>query len=857
MRVKFFGEEVQRILRSLESDVDVAIIGTRGSGRTRALRRVVAQAADIGLTSTGVWQSRILHDWDGEALHRILGRVPGPPSPSILAAALIHELRESRTRILVLDDEDWLDPVSRAAIDLAVTEVRVVLLTTRGHATVPGQLTGRPHRRCVHVEMPPMQFDEVGAHMSDLLGGSISTELIARMGSKTGGLIGLVTALTISARDAQRIAKRGGIWTLAAGNLWNAEIDAHVDEMLSDLGENMRQAAHMLVLAGATSIADARALVGDDILVELARARLATVIGAGEAQPRIVLTPPLIADFLRRRPSDMCSAILTEQIAARTLVSQPLPALRPTDAQDIGSGLDASATDTVIARYLKEEHVSRAVMYARIWQETPSLTNALSLLNSVWLSPSLPIDRGEVFSVTKQHDPDASASRDFIFHEAIWAAFSEDDLPSAHRVLEAFAALGPDERRWASCVRLLLESISVGITREMLSEARRVLSDEEPEPLARSISALVHALAGRGATALEAVDGFERWKLGAPRFISRVAYGLALLSIGEEVRLASEARVGLSRARARLSTLDIVVESYLLTFAAARLGRVAEARQVLDLVLLLNDPPIVSRSLQAGISRIAALLALRNGWGVAPQALAAAATQWAPTIGPLPMLQPEFSDVVTDLEERRPDRAARTLERAADACASRGWALAAVETRVTILMLAPSPTTVDALERVLARYGIESHGRLVEFARAVVREPAAAVDLARTYPRDADMCTAMLMLENLRDSEEISTLEVDALNQSAELLREQLGGLVAPQPAWSQVDWTSRLSARESEIALLSATLSSEQIADRLQLSMRTVNNHLANARRKTGTHSRAELLRVLRGGGAPGREGG
>jgi len=55
------------------------------------------------------------------------------------------------------------------------------------------------------------------------------------------------------------------------------------------------------------------------------------------------------------------------------------------------------------------------------------------------------------------------------------------------------------------------------------------------------------------------------------------------------------------------------------------------------------------------------------------------------------------------------------------------------------------------------------------------------------------------------------------------------------------------LSGREREIVLLAATgMASKDIADRLYLSVRTVNNHLQHAYAKLGVTSRAGLVRAL-----------
>ena len=66
--------------------------------------------------------------------------------------------------------------------------------------------------------------------------------------------------------------------------------------------------------------------------------------------------------------------------------------------------------------------------------------------------------------------------------------------------------------------------------------------------------------------------------------------------------------------------------------------------------------------------------------------------------------------------------------------------------------------------------------------------------------------------------------------------------LLADRPA-------SPLTQREHEICLLACDgLASKQIAERLFLSIRTVNNHLQNAYTKLGVGGRAELGGVLHG---------
>lgn len=64
-------------------------------------------------------------------------------------------------------------------------------------------------------------------------------------------------------------------------------------------------------------------------------------------------------------------------------------------------------------------------------------------------------------------------------------------------------------------------------------------------------------------------------------------------------------------------------------------------------------------------------------------------------------------------------------------------------------------------------------------------------------------------------------------------------------------DLGTSLTRREREVAILATTLPSRQIADRLGLSVNTVNNTLARTYAKLGVTSRGQLAAVL-GTGQP-----
>ena len=70
---------------------------------------------------------------------------------------------------------------------------------------------------------------------------------------------------------------------------------------------------------------------------------------------------------------------------------------------------------------------------------------------------------------------------------------------------------------------------------------------------------------------------------------------------------------------------------------------------------------------------------------------------------------------------------------------------------------------------------------------------------------------------------------------------------LAPEPEVSAVSQQSSLTRREKEIAALVAQgFSSRQIASKLVISERTVDNHVANILKKLSLHSREQIAARL-----------
>ena len=162
----------------------------------------------------------------------------------------------------------------------------------------------------------------------------------------------------------------------------------------------------------------------------------------------------------------------------------------------------------------------------------------------------------------------------------------------------------------------------------------------------------------------------------------------------------------------------------------------------------------------------------------------------------------------------------------------------------TVLFGQPPQVAVEHLEQIAAGTSAVTINAYAEHAAALIAgDPQAVENVAAGFQSRSELLYA-----------------VTAYLQAARLYRDQNNDHAAtrpvpqapplhpqPPPAASPPA-PPRRTQREAEIATLAAQgLSSRQIADRLYVSVRTVNNHLATIYAKLGVHSRDELAETLR----------
>ncbi|MFV1962061.1 MAG: LuxR C-terminal-related transcriptional regulator, partial [Acidimicrobiia bacterium] len=161
----------------------------------------------------------------------------------------------------------------------------------------------------------------------------------------------------------------------------------------------------------------------------------------------------------------------------------------------------------------------------------------------------------------------------------------------------------------------------------------------------------------------------------------------------------------------------------------------------------------------------------------------------------------------------------------------------------TVLFGQPPQHVVDRLQQIAAITSAVTINAYAEHASALIAgDPQTVEEVAAGFRNRSELLYAVMAY--LQAARLYRDQNKDHAATRAATKARQLDTQLPPEVF---TDTPPGLARRETEIATLAAQgLTSRQIADRLYLSVRTVNNHLATTYTKLGVHNREELAEIL-----------
>ena len=853
------GDELAALRRVLTTGgalKGAVICGPAGAGKSRLARQAAAHHASVGAAP--------LYLRGSEAARSIpagMGRGPlTSPAPQ----------RGNAPRLIVLDDADLLDDVSALALDQWLSADRIRLIATlRLGARLPGVLGALLTSGALsRIDLLPLAEHDTAGLLADALGGAVSPGSVREIHRLSAGNPLFIRELLLDAASAGTLLRTDGVWRLERVAARSAGLADLLQSRLSGLTGPQRAALEVVALAEGVGLRLLLGLVDQPDIEALERSGLIDVDRDD-----------------RRLPTRVCHPLYRELIARSTPVSARLgyarrlaDALESTGlrrAEDLvrwavwrldGGGVPdrrkmaAAARHAAAARAeagLRERLAAAAFEYSREVGDGLLLYRARldagrfepahALLESLgdlaacdrdrvalaaahayrlsWTTGRL--DQGlAVIEDAARTVREPQAAAHLAAHRGLLLAVAGDFAAAVNELEPLMGTPWPQVRALAAggaaLAYPLIGRFSAGLRAFDLALAERERDDDagSPDPAlpAFAVLAACHngdpqgAVAQARAAIEDALDrGDAPGQAWARAGIASVYLGTGNLPAAA-AQAAEAARLfeALGEQHGRVWCLATGMS------AAAQRGDRAHARRLAESLELSPLPPQL-RAMNTDVIRAWAWHdAVCGNSDGARQRLATAADAWISE----GMVAPAVLGALDLFRLGHPDAAARLIDRIA---VPDDWPLGCCAHR--LIGAADKPNALREAAEVLATQGFSLYAA----------ETFAAAALAAGEP-----VGAVIGADPTTGSGRTSRTASRALALAA--------ACDARTPLLNRLGPMRVLTPREQQIAEHAADgLSNRQIADRLRLSERTVENHLGRIYGKLGVAGRGELRGALR----------
>jgi DNA-binding CsgD family transcriptional regulator/tetratricopeptide (TPR) repeat protein len=850
---------MRRAVALLDRDAGgVVLVGEGGVGKSRLATEIARLGVDRGWFAVSTVATQASTAIPLGALSHLLPDMTFA-SGNVLATARSALTKQAGDRRLLLsvDDAHLLDDHSATLVlQLAMSMPSFVVATVRTGERVPDPVIALWKEGLAdRIEVGRLDDASIVSLAGQVLGGPIDGPLATHVARRADGNALFARELCLSGRDAGAIDEVDGRWSLVGELGVSARLVELVRARIDDLPDAERASLDVIAHGEPIGQAIATVLVESDALLTLEQ-RGVIVLREDGRRREIWLSHPIYADVLRAMTGTMLATTLKGRLGAATAATgmrRRSDVLRVATWQlEAGMGDATLLRRAAIETYRAGDMSGTARLAAGTWDITPDAEIATLLATALAYSGRYE-EADAIFAAGAELATDeATMTRIAIVHAAILSAGLGQpeaaialltDVESRVRDAAELASL----RAQRAHLHALGGDVDAAIA---LAEPLLAEIDDGPVLVTASMAAIIaRQLMGSYESVLTLADRALQatrrlWATGEvsipPEMVELEAFG-ARVSMGElgetpTERLTSDAlRAGVSQQNRPVALLAA------LHTAAVELHR-GHPRSAATAVEAVG--PQAADLLGSSASAVLALCSALSGDTTTAALNLDHAAEWrrpgsiydpyhdeARIWGAVADGQPEAArriavDALTvALEAHRWGQAAwlaYTLARVGGVDAAQS-ALERVGDRVDGPFAATRKAHVAALATDDLE-GLEAASSMFAEMGAVLLAAEAAAGSARAARRAGDPRRATRLMRT-------------AMERAARCEGARTPALVVPD------EELTPLSRRELEVADLAASgLSSEEIAGRLFLSVRTVDNHLQHVYQKLGIGSRAEL---------------
>jgi DNA-binding CsgD family transcriptional regulator len=861
--------EMNQILTGLSEPRPTAFVlaGSAGVGKTRLAAAAAESAAGLGFSVAKAVATRGATAIPFGPFAPFLP-LAGQPTPDLLGLlrltsdAILARASPAGKLLLTVDDAHFLDEGSAALLHQLVREPACgVVVTVRTPGPAPEAVTALwKDGLAERIDLRPWDEAQTETVLAAYLGGPVASATVRRLWELSQGNALYLRELLVGAMDSGTLRRDGGIWSLSRPLTAAGRLVELVAARLAALAPETATVLELLAIGEPLGAAVLEKLT-DPAGVEDAEAQGLVQLSEDGRRTLARLAHPMYGEVLRnsmpRSRLRRISATLAEAIAM-TGARRRDDLLRLGRWQlDSGSPREAGILTQAALRAgeMFDFGLAGRLAQAALDASGGGVDAGLALGEALFRSGQHREAEAvlAVVAASCQTDRDQAriaSARAYNFHNLL------GDTDAAMAVLdETLGVVTETAPRLQLLYRLATIRVFEPDPEAALAAAGPLLASDDDVMASRGsyVSSIALALLGRSQDAVPiAYAGLEhhRRAVGMPQLPEAQLIGAIMghAAAGRFAQAEADAEVG---AQASLAAGDkegqathlfltgwvLIERGHLDRAAKAFLDGASVNRQIHDLAAL--------RWCLAGVALAEAMR------GHAREAQAAAAECGELPASPMMIYE---TDVV-DRARAWVSIAAGELSRAREILTSAAQRAAACRLRVAEAKVLHDIARIGHPEAVAERLAViagEVDGGLVPAlaAHAAALARASAADLEAAGQAFEAQGASLLAAEAYLAAatayrSDGQARPASAMDRRAAEITATCGG--ARTPGLSPGTTTWRLTRREQEVAAMAAAgASSREIADRLVLSVRTVDNHLQNIYSKLGVTRRDELVRLL-----------
>lgn len=853
-----FRENIELAVDLLGRQCSVSLTSVRGGGRTWFCRKVHEKLELSGRRVywlSGTWA---LRQTPFGAMGSEIAEIPPPTDFHRFAQSLARSSLDGQPPIVIIDDAHLLDSFSVALIENLRSRVEFSTLVSYPTSVKVLSDWPPPDRQIIEgwsdvgIQLSPLPFESVSELASHYLGGPVSTQLAGRLFAMGAGNPLITTDILRTARWANLLAFRQGVWLSPSENLWTPQLHRIAEAYLQELDVNQRELLLALAIAGPMPYGELTGRLGSDRLLELEQAGFITLLdGEEHGAPVVMATPGLLAEYLRRA----ASPVTQQRVSAMADELLMRPAL-----DELPHQLIPTHQAALVEHFQDEGARQIATSYSR-WRASPSSLSAASLIAALHSHYSKTDDILEFVQQLRADAPDDDVLLKCVMLEADLLAYRLGQADAAITSLEEAGRTNPALSKQTTAYALLVEAMTNKMPADYVTILEGLLPQEDgpDSTVALTVLSFLLAIDYRPQDALNALERVDRVlareendgefpQLSALRLITRA---LALQELDKSEEALDFCIRSSEEARAKFDRTGMIASAYASMLSALSLADWSRVQTLLGEVVGILPGGLATTPYHAPLVRMAASAAAAGGQHSAARGLFAEVKRLPGPQGPLVGQHEEFflttERLLEDPEHAR-RYAAAALSRSGERYLERGYLHSAYVTFGASAFTLPSQRVLSRISEISALRSITAYEDLWQTARAVAErdwdELKSSLQGKEPTPHARQLVRLLhtaLSIEQSGDAEQSVTSMLDGL------IKEFGGSDTSPAPRLFGKN-NFGLSAREKEVGLLTASLSNAEIAERLGISTRTVEKHISNALHKLGVTDRYHLYQTLRG---------